>query len=144
MAAKPILLSREKMLPASYANLQTCEASTTLLCLNGLKSSLMWTGVLFLIGRAPKKGLGVEGLCWSTLSFELRPGKYSYQFRFGPWRDGRRSRWCGIWGGRRLEYTTDISEKGRQQMRKPTFATGLNEEALTFNLFAAVFGDTGA
>jgi hypothetical protein len=35
------------------------EASGTLLCLNGLKSSLIATGVLFLMGRVPKNGLGV-------------------------------------------------------------------------------------
>lgn len=39
----------------------TCEASTTLLCLKGLKSSLTLTGVLFLMTRGPKKGLGVAG-----------------------------------------------------------------------------------
>jgi hypothetical protein len=40
---------------------QTCEASATLLCLKGLKSSLIFTGVLFLMGRVPKNGLGVDG-----------------------------------------------------------------------------------
>lgn len=40
---------------------QTCAASTTLLCLNGLKSSLMCAAVFFLIGRVPKKGFGVVG-----------------------------------------------------------------------------------
>ncbi len=40
-----------------------CEASTTLLCLNGLKSSLMLTGV-FLITRVPKNGLfGTAEVC---------------------------------------------------------------------------------
>ena len=44
----------------------TCDASATLLCLNGLKSSLTCTGVLFLMTRVPKKGLGVAGVCAST------------------------------------------------------------------------------
>jgi uncharacterized protein with LGFP repeats len=87
---------------------ETCEASTTLLCLNGLKSSLMWTGVLFLKGRVPKKGLGVEGL-----NSDLGLGE------------------------------TDAEADGVGFGEAEGFATGLNEEALTFNLFAAVFGDTG-
>jgi hypothetical protein len=36
---------------------QTAEASTTLLCLNGLKSSFTFTTGPFLIGRVPKNGL---------------------------------------------------------------------------------------
>ena len=43
-------------------NAPTWAASTTLLCLKGLKSSLICTGGLFLIGR-PKNGLGVVGAC---------------------------------------------------------------------------------
>lgn len=39
----------------------TSLALATLLCLNGLKSSLTLTGVPFLIGRLPKKGLGAVG-----------------------------------------------------------------------------------
>lgn len=37
------------------------EASTTLLCLKGLKSSFTLTGGPFLIKRVPKKGFGVVG-----------------------------------------------------------------------------------
>lgn len=37
---------------------ETAEASTTLLCLKGLKSSLICTGGLFFNIRVPKKGLG--------------------------------------------------------------------------------------
>lgn len=40
---------------------KTWLASTTLLCLNGLKSSLMLTRGPFLIWRVPKKRLGVMG-----------------------------------------------------------------------------------
>ena len=43
-------------------NIQTWEASTTLLSLKGLKSSLTCTGVLFLMGR-PKNGLVGAGVC---------------------------------------------------------------------------------
>jgi hypothetical protein len=43
-------------------NAPTWAASTTLLCLKGLKSSLICTGGLFLIDR-PKNGLGVAGAC---------------------------------------------------------------------------------
>lgn len=39
----------------------TWAASTTLLCLNGLKSSLMCAAVFFLIGRVPKNGFGAAG-----------------------------------------------------------------------------------
>lgn len=47
-------------------NIQTWEASTTLLCLKGLKSSLTCTGVLFLT-RRPKNGLVGTGACKITL-----------------------------------------------------------------------------
>jgi hypothetical protein len=40
---------------------KTWLASTTLFCLKGLKSSLMLTGGLFLIGRVPKNALGIVG-----------------------------------------------------------------------------------
>ena len=39
-------------------NAPICAASTTLLYLNGLKSSLMCTGGVFFNGRVPKNGLG--------------------------------------------------------------------------------------
>lgn len=48
-------------LPEYGHDVATCAASTTLLCLKGLKSSLICTGGLFLIGRVPKNGLGVVG-----------------------------------------------------------------------------------
>lgn len=49
------ILTNEEIL----CDAQTCGASTTLLCLNGLKSSLTFTGVLFLMGLVPKNGFGV-------------------------------------------------------------------------------------
>lgn len=45
---------------------QTLDASTTLLCLNGLKSSFSATAGVLLIGWVPKKGFGAIGSLWTS------------------------------------------------------------------------------
>lgn len=48
------------MLGDAGMNSRTADASETFAYLNGLKSSLICTGVPFLIGRVPKYGLGAD------------------------------------------------------------------------------------
>jgi len=86
----------------------TALASATLVNLNGLKSSLTWTGV-FLSATFPKKGLGVGGEADETSGLALGD-----EFADGP--------------------TAVLGEAG---VNATAFGFGLNDVALTFNLFIA-------
>jgi hypothetical protein len=77
--------------------------------LNGLKSSFTWTGV-FLSATLPKKGLGVGGEVEEPSGLVLGD-----EFADGP--------------------TAVFGEAG---VNATAFGFGLNDEALTFNLFAAI------
>jgi len=97
-------------LPEYGHNVATWAASATLLCLKGLKSSLIFTSGLFLIERVPKNGLGVVGAESDLLALgdDVDAGVGAFILGEGD-----------------------------------TLGLGLNDEALTFNRLATVFGEAG-
>lgn len=139
--------------------IQTCAASTTLLCLNGLKSSLICTGELFLIVLVPKNGLGVGGVCTqiqtvNSLLFQDRNKKGvfvpihfsasetltpTYSTHQGTPRSKKK-----FPKENKLEPRSLLPKAPLTGVKLLAFGLGLNDIALTFKrLLAAVLGDMG-